>query len=78
MALDREDTPDRGDGSTDRPLIDGRAIRLRVVGHAGGIPRRQVDRFTQDRIGTALRGMYEDLLSDPVPEHLAALVRRFH
>jgi hypothetical protein len=35
-----------------------------------------IDLMAQSRIGLGLRGMYEDLLNQPVPDHLADLIRR--
>jgi hypothetical protein len=35
-----------------------------------------IDLVSQGQIGVGLRGMYEDLLNQPVPEHLADLIRR--
>ncbi len=35
-----------------------------------------IDLLSQGQIGMGLRGMYEDLLNQPVPEHLADLIRR--
>ena len=36
----------------------------------------KVDLVSQGRIGLGLRGMYDDLLDQPVPDHLADLIRR--
>ena len=35
-----------------------------------------IDLVNQSRIGIGLRGMYDELLNQPVPEHLADLIRR--
>ncbi len=35
-----------------------------------------IDLVSQSRIGIGLRGMYDELLNQPVPEHLADLIRR--
>jgi hypothetical protein len=41
---------------------------------SGAEPR--LDRATQDRIGTHLRAMYDDLLNQPVPDRFAELLGR--
>jgi hypothetical protein len=73
--------PDRGDelfarGNPERyrPAVDGHIVRLPVG--SGGIRRPKVSRPEQDRIGLALRGLYGELLEEPVPDHLADLIRR--
>lgn len=35
-----------------------------------------LDRSTQDRIGFALRSLYDGLLDEPVPSRLSDLIRR--
>jgi hypothetical protein len=45
-----------------------------VPGRTQGPPR--VDSSAQKQLGARLRAAYEDLVSEPVPEHLSDLVRR--
>ncbi len=55
-----------------RPLTDG--VSRRTPG--GGIPIPRVSRSAQGEIGASLRGMYDELLAEPVPEAFADLIRR--
>jgi hypothetical protein len=48
--------------------------RATVPGRALGPAR--VDASAQKNLGMRLRAAYEDLVSEPVPEHLSELVRR--
>jgi hypothetical protein len=48
--------------------------RATVPGRALGPAR--VDALAQKHLGMRLRAAYEDLVSEPVPEHLSDLVRR--
>jgi len=50
--------------------------RVPPVAQARGERAGTIDRFTRDRLGAALRGMYPDLLKQPIPRHLARLVKR--
>ncbi len=69
----RDDDFARGNPDDYRPMTDGYPAPAPI---GGGIRIPQVGRGAQEQIGTALRGMYDELLAEPVPDHLADLVRR--
>ncbi len=54
--------------------------RGRAASVAGGISRQPgsapLDRPTQDRLGFALRSLYDGLMDEPVPDRLTDLIRR--
>lgn len=54
--------------------MDGQPFRLPIA--PGSIRKPQVSRPVQDQLGTGLRAMYDDLLDEPVPDHLIDLIRR--
>jgi hypothetical protein len=51
---------------------------IRLAAERSGGPERDSfsQRIFQDRIGRQLREMYSELMDQPVPEHLAALLGR--
>lgn len=64
--------PDHDDRDAARPRgrtspLDGASRR------AGSAP---IDRPTQDRLGFALRSLYDGLLDEPVPSRLTDLIRQ--
>lgn len=59
---------------------EGARARGRAAVDGGGFSRPDgtvpLDRPTQDRIGFALRSLYDGLLDEPVPSRLTDLIRR--
>lgn len=51
-------------------------VHLHPVGREASGCGAGIDLVSQSRIGIGLRGMYDELLNQPVPEHLADLIRR--
>lgn len=74
MSQDGDDLFGRGKPERYRSAVDGPTVR--PPNGPGALQHPQVDRPVQDHIGTALRGMYDELLAEPVPEHFADLIRR--
>ena len=64
----------RGNPERYRPMLDG--VPFQLPTSSGGIERPKVSRPVQDSLGASLRGMYEALRAEPVPEHFADLIRR--
>ena len=74
MSEEGDELSTRGNPEKFRRVVDGQPFRLPTG--PGGIQRPQVSRAEQDQIGLTLRGMYDGLLSEPVPEHFVNLIRR--
>lgn len=74
MSKSGDELSARGNPERYRPMLDGQPFRL--PGGPGGIQKPQVNRAVQDQLGSGLRGMYDELLDEPVPEHLIDLIRR--
>lgn len=74
MSEGEDELSARGNPERYRPLVDGQPFRL--PGGPSGIRKPQVSRLVQDQLGTGLRGMYDEFLDEPVPDHLINLVRR--
>ncbi len=64
----------RGNPRRNRPVPDGKPLQ-RPKG-SGRTDWPEVSRSAQNQIGTGLRSLYDELLKEPVPEHLTDLIHR--